>query len=238
MIKVNPGTAGLTRYDSPLVLDLNGDGVQTVDMAHGTAFDLQATGTAQATGWVDAHDGLLAIDLNHDGKINNGAELFGSSTLLANGQQAADGWAALAQYDSNADGKINAQDAAFDLFKLWQDANGNGVTDAGELRSLIDVGVVSINLSHDNTMTHQNGNILQGVSSFTTTDGKAHEVVDAWFQTVTTASSASATTTLTLKDVLQSEGAAASSSPELYSAGTANSAMLQAMLDQQMVQHG
>ncbi|MBP6277020.1 MAG: FG-GAP repeat protein [Limnohabitans sp.] len=185
MIKVNPGTAGLTRYDSPLVLDLNGDGVQTVDIAHGTMFDLQATGTAQATGWVDAHDGLLAIDLNHDGKINNGAELFGNSTLLADGQKAATGWTALAQHDSNVDGKVDAQDAVFDALMVWQDANGNGVTDAGELRSLKETGVISINLGHDNTITHQNGNLLQGVSSFTTTDGQTHEVVDAWFQTVT-----------------------------------------------------
>ncbi|PUE10683.1 hypothetical protein B9Z33_11065 [Limnohabitans sp. T6-20] len=185
MIKVNPGTAGLTRYDSPLVLDLNGDGVQTVDISHGAMFDLQATGTAQATGWVDAHDGLLAMDLNKDGKINSGAELFGNSTLLADGQKATTGWTALAQHDSNVDGKMDAQDAVFDELKVWQDANGNGLTDAGELRSLKDVGVISINLSHDSTITHQNGNLLQGVSSYTSTDGQTHEVADAWFQTLT-----------------------------------------------------
>jgi hypothetical protein len=148
---------------------------------------LQATGEAQATGWVNAHDGLLAMDLNHDGKITSGAELFGSSTLLANGQKAADGWAALAQYDSNGDSSIDSQDDVFDALKVWQDANGNGVTDAGELRSLKDVGVTSINLGHDNTITQQNGNLLQGVSSYTTIDGTTHEIVDAWFQTVTTA---------------------------------------------------
>jgi hypothetical protein len=185
MIKVNPGTAGLTRYDSPLVLDLNGDGVQTVDISHGTMFDLQATGAAQATGWVDAHDGLLAMDLNKDGKINSGAELFGNSTLLADGQNAITGWTALAQHDSNVDGKLDAQDAVFDALMVWQDANSNGLTDAGELRSLKDVGVISINLSHDSTITHQNGNLLQGVSSYTSTDGQTHEVADAWFQTLT-----------------------------------------------------
>jgi hypothetical protein len=183
MMVVLPGTAGLTSYASPLVLDLNGDGVQTLDMAQGTTFDLQATGTAQATGWVNKHDGLLAMDLNNDGKITSGAELFGNYTLLTNGQNAADGWAALAQYDSNGDGKMDAQDAAFDELKVWQDANGNGVTDAGELRSLKDVGAASINLDHDHTVTQQNGNILQGFSTFTTTDGATYEVVDAWFQT-------------------------------------------------------
>jgi VCBS repeat-containing protein len=185
MIKVNPGTAGLTRYDSPLVLDLNGDGVQTVDISHGAMFDLQATGVAQATGWVDAHDGLLAMDLNNDGKINSGAELFGNSTLLADGQKATTGWTALAQHDSNVDGKMDAQDAVFDALMVWQDANGNGLTDTGELRSLKEVGVISINLSHDSTITHQNGNLLQGVSSYKSSDGQTHEVADAWFQTLT-----------------------------------------------------
>jgi hypothetical protein len=141
--------------------------------------------------------------LNHDGKINSGAELFGSSTLLANGQKAADGWAALAQYDSNGDGQVDAQDDVFDALKAWQDANGNGVTDAGELRSLKDVGVTSINVGHDNTVTQQNGNLLQGVSSFTSTDGKTHEVVDAWFQTVAKATSVAGTkAVLSFDDVL------------------------------------
>jgi hypothetical protein len=184
MIRVNPGATGLTRYDSPLILDLNGDGVQTVDISQGTTFDLHATGAAQATGWVDAHDGLLVIDLNSDGKINSGAELFGNSTLLADGKNATNGWTALAQHDSNVDGKMDAQDAVFDALMVWQDANSNGVTDAGELLSLKEVGVASINLSHDNTITLQSGNLLQGISSYTSTDGKTHEVADAWFQTL------------------------------------------------------
>jgi hypothetical protein len=52
------------------------------------------------------------------------------------------------------------------------------------LLSLKEVGVASINLSHDNTITLQSGNLLQGISSYTSTDGKTHEVADAWFQTL------------------------------------------------------
>ena len=105
------------------------------------------TGTAQLTGWVTSTEGLLAVDLNHDGKINDGTELFGSATRLANGQMAGDGFTALKEFDSNHDGKVNAADQRWNELKVWVDANHNGVTDAGELRGLADVGVVSMSLN-------------------------------------------------------------------------------------------
>jgi VCBS repeat-containing protein len=167
---------------SPLALDLNGDGVQTIGAEQGVQFDLLNTGAKQSVGWVDKQDGFLVMDLNHDGVVNNGSELLGSSTQLADGSLAKDGWQALTQHDVNADGFINTKDAAFLDLKVWVDANSNGVTDAGELQTLSDVGIQSINLAHNNVQTAQNGNILQGFSSFTTTDGASHDIVDAWLK--------------------------------------------------------
>jgi hypothetical protein len=164
------------------VLDLNGDGVQTTDTAHGVQFDLSNSGTQQQTSWVDRHDGLLAIDLNGDGQINSGAELLGSSTQLANGSVASDGWAALGAMDTNGDGKVDVQDANFDKLRVWVDADADGVTDAGELKSLADVGIASFDLNHDNSVTQQNGNVLMGVGKYTTTNGVTHDMVDAWLQ--------------------------------------------------------
>ena len=66
---------------------------------------------------------------------------------------------------------------------VWQDADQDGVAEVGELKSLADVGVQSIKLNHDAVQTAQNGNTLQGFSSFTTTDGQTHQVVDAWLNT-------------------------------------------------------
>jgi VCBS repeat-containing protein len=172
-------------YASPLVLDLNGDGVQTVDMDHGVQFDLSNSGTKQQTGWVSKQDGLLAIDLNGDGQINNGAELFGNHTKLANGADAADGWQALVAQDTNNDGLVDAQDANFDKLRVWVDADSDGVTDAGELRTLAEMHITSINANNNGGSVQQNGNTLRGFSSFTTDDGKTHEVVDAWFATTT-----------------------------------------------------
>ena len=52
-------------------------------------------------------DGLLVMDRNHDGVINNGSELFGVGTVLANGKHAKDGYVAMAEQDSNHDGKLD-----------------------------------------------------------------------------------------------------------------------------------
>ena len=109
--------------------------------------------------------------------------MFGNNTALANGLKAADGWAALVAHDSNADGVIDAADEKFNELRVWVDADADGVTDAGELHTLADKRITSINLSHDGTSVLQNGNLLQGFGSYTTSDGASHEVVDAWLQT-------------------------------------------------------
>jgi VCBS repeat-containing protein len=176
------GVYNLSVNVSPLVLDLNGDGVQTTTLENGTQFDLINAGSKQSVAWIDKQDGLLAIDLNSDGQINSGLELFGNHTQLADGTLAKDGWSALAQFDGNADGMIDANDEVFNKLKIWVDGDSDGRTDLGELRNLVDVGVRSINLEHDFAQVAQNGNILQGFSSFTTTDGQNHQIVDAWLK--------------------------------------------------------
>jgi len=143
-------------------------------------FDLLATGSAQATAWVDRHDGLLAIDLNGDGVVNTGAELLGSSTRLADGSLARDGWQALAQFDANADGQIDLSDAVFNQLRVWVDADTDGTTDVGELRTLAEAGIQSISLQRDASQTAQNGNILDGMATVQHTDGTTTQMTDAW----------------------------------------------------------
>ena len=89
---------------SPIILDLDGDGVETVGVKDGAYFDHDGNGFAEQTGWASSHDGLLVMDRNGDGIINGGKELFGNETLLANGAKAANGFQALAELDSNHDG--------------------------------------------------------------------------------------------------------------------------------------
>jgi hypothetical protein len=170
-------------YVTPLILDLNGDGVQTTSLAEGVSFDLRATGEALQTGWVAGGDGLLAIDRNGDGLINDGSELFGSAFRLADGTQAADGFAALASLDSNLDGVLSADDGDFGALLVWRDDNHDGITQSGELLGLSDLGIVSIGLDAERGTTIDEGNWLGLEGSYTTSDGQTHDIVDVWLRT-------------------------------------------------------
>ncbi|QTW17772.1 calcium-binding protein [Comamonas kerstersii] len=156
----------------PIILDLDGDGLETVGLASNVYFDHDGDGILTRTGWVGQGDALLVWDRNANGSIDTGAELFGDFTPLPNGTLAPNGFAALAALDANGDGIIDASDPAFAELKLWRDASQDGQTGAGELISLADAGIVSLNLA--NTLKNQglaNGNVLSREGSFTRADG-------------------------------------------------------------------
>jgi hypothetical protein len=166
---------------TPVILDLNGDGVKTLSISDGVDFDLFATGKKVSTGWVSGNDGLLVMDRNHDGAINDGSELFGSSTTLASGQKASDGYAALRELDANQDGVLDSKDAAFADLQVWVDGNSDGVTEEGELKSLTSLGISSISTQATAELSKDNGNLVGLVSSYQTTDGATHQAADVWF---------------------------------------------------------
>lgn len=167
---------------TPLILDLDGDGVETLGLDGDVVFDIDADGELEVTGWAGSDDGLLVRDLNGDGQINNGAELFGDSTLLQDGSKASDGYQVLQELDLNGDGVIDSQDAVFAELQLWQDKNSDGVAQAGELKSLQDAGVASLSTAAQTSdYVDENGNLHGLVSSYTTVDGEEREAVDVWF---------------------------------------------------------
>ncbi|MDD3529580.1 MAG: hypothetical protein PHS77_06855, partial [Gallionellaceae bacterium] len=162
-----------SNFASPIVLDLDGDGViRTVGLSSGVNFDHAADGFAERTGWVAPGDGLLVWDRNANGTIDTGAELFGDFTVLPNGTLAPNGFAALAALDANGDGVIDATDPAFAELKLWRDISQDGVSQGGELVSLADAGIVSLNLAHSlKNQRLANGNTLAREGTFTRADG-------------------------------------------------------------------
>jgi hypothetical protein len=170
-----------TNAISPLVLDLDGNGIQTISQAYGVNFDLNNDGNIDKSGWVAGKDGLLVRDISGDGVINHGGELFGEGTALADGSKAKDGYQALAALDSNLDGLIDANDAVFGSLQVWTDANGNGITDAGELKSLASLGITSISLDAVKTSVVDNGNLIGLMGSYTKADGSVHTAGDVWF---------------------------------------------------------
>ncbi len=180
-LSTNGAYQAWTTPASPIILDLNGDGVRTLGIGSGVKFDLFDDGAAINTGWVSSGDGLLVLDRNHDGIINNGSELFGDHTRLANGEKASDGYAALREFDSNGDGAISSEDAIYGDLRIWIDSNSDGVSGAGETKTLAELGIAKINLNATVGTATDNGNILGLTSSYETTDGVIHDAADVWF---------------------------------------------------------
>jgi hypothetical protein len=160
---------------SPLVLDLDGNGYDLSARSDtaSTYFDLGTDGSAESTGWVAGGDGLLAIDSNHNGTIDNGAELFGDQTGYANGFEA------LKALDTDSNGKLDTADARFKDLRVWVD-DGDGVTEVGELHTLTDLGITSIDLGYTAANTNVNGNTVKWTSSFDM-NGATRNIGDAYF---------------------------------------------------------
>ena len=152
----------------PLILDIGGDGIRTTNAAGSNAyFDFAGDGVRTRTGWVSAGDGFLVLDRNHNGTIDSGVELFSNFTPLTNGTLAASGFDALREFDANHDGLIDRKDAVWSSLRIWRDANGDGTSQAGELLTLDQLGIISINLSKDGTVSAlENGNMVRGSGTF------------------------------------------------------------------------
>lgn len=107
---------------TPLVVSFDGGPVRFTD-APG-AFALRP-GDPVATDWPTAATPWLAIDLDGDGQIASGAELFGNSTALPDGTPARHGFDALAALDANRDGRIDRHDPQFGALLLWTDRDAD-----------------------------------------------------------------------------------------------------------------
>ncbi|HLB75569.1 MAG TPA: calcium-binding protein, partial [Candidatus Dormibacteraeota bacterium] len=167
-------------FGLPLVVDLDGDGVDLVSLAQSrTFFDMRGDGFREHTGWVGAGDGLLVVDFNHNGQVDDINEIS-FARFGAPGATDLEGLAA--GFDSNHDGVIDARDARFGELMVWQDANQNGQTDAGELKSLTDLGITSIGLDRRSPASVETAsaldNFLFGTSTFTRADGSVGAVGD------------------------------------------------------------
>lgn len=110
---------GAPQLTDPLVINLNNNATAGVtDQTF--LFDIDADGTLDTISMLGSGSGYLALDKNGDGIINDGSELFGTTS--------GDGFADLAAYDSDGNGWIDEADEIFDKLRIWsKDANGNDV---------------------------------------------------------------------------------------------------------------
>jgi len=180
------------RSMSPIIVDVNDNGITLGASGDRVLFDLDSSGNEEWTQWVRSgeDDALLVRDINGDGQINDGSELMGEGTHLElyPGQLAVDGFDALAQFDrvslgGNADGWIDASDLIWNELNLWTDLNADGRTDPQEVTSLESHQIVSFRLEYEQRDINDDaGNDLRLWSIATGADGHAdRNIVDVFF---------------------------------------------------------
>lgn len=129
--------------NTPLVVSFDGAPIELTP-AIAASFDLSPDGTCMSTDWPTAP--WLALDRDGDGLIRDGGELFGNATALTSGGYAEHGFAALAELDSDRDGKITASDERFGELVLWSDLDDDRIGAHAELLPLRETSLVSIDL--------------------------------------------------------------------------------------------
>ncbi|WP_430885363.1 calcium-binding protein [Fusibacter sp. JL216-2] len=210
----------------PIILDLDGDGVETNGSENGVYFDLDSNGFAEKSGWVDKDDGLLVRDVNGNGIIDDGAELFGDSTLLEDGTKAPNGFAALTELDENRDEVIDSLDSAFNDLKVWKDINSDGQSSDDELFQLEALNIKSLNLSKtDEFKVLDNNNAIQSIGSYTTKDDISMEMSEYLF--ITDKADTISTGEVEVPDEIKSL-------PNLWGSGNLNSLQVEMMENEEL----
>lgn len=164
-----------TGSKKPIAIDLNGDGFHFTDVDDSNVFfDVNGDGWRRRTSWINPQDGLLTIDRNGDGKITSGNEI----AFIGDKNGAQSDLEGLAAFDTNGDGRFTSADRDWSKFGVWRDANSNGVTDAGELQTLDQMGITGINLTSDGQFRVIDGQTVHGTTTVTKADGSTLQAAD------------------------------------------------------------
>ncbi len=123
-------------FKDPLVLNFNGDAAELTEEQY--EFDIDADGELDWISMLSSDSGMLALDKNSDGIINDGSELFGAIS--------GDGFADLSEYDEDNNGFIDEADSIFAELQLWNKLDGED-----QLQSLADQDVGAIYLGSIDT---------------------------------------------------------------------------------------
>lgn len=210
--------------EDPVILNLTGAAVQATTLTgSNTYFDMQNNGQFVHTTWATAGEGMLVYDpTNPDAAVTQDAQLVS-------------GFDVLKRLDSNGDGQLDANDAAWSDLRVWVDDAGTGQFESGAVYSLTRLGISSIDLNATRVNQSSNGNTILDDSKFTWTDGAKGDIagVDLTFDSAQQPSTLSTTQVAAITQMNQLVSAMAAFVPPasaLTGVPASNAAQLQAPL--------
>lgn len=125
------------RSVTPILIPLSDAPFETlVDPAAQISFDLDGSGLKRHWGWITPKAAWLVFDGKQSGQITSGLQMFGSVTFWIFWR---DGYQALGSLDANGDDKLTGGELIG--LALWHDADGDGVSDPGEVRPIAEHGI-------------------------------------------------------------------------------------------------
>ncbi|MGH1348479.1 MAG: calcium-binding protein [Nannocystales bacterium] len=168
--------------NTPLVLKFDAAPVQ-MTASPATTFDIDDLGACVTTDWPTTATPWLALDIDKDGTIDSGRELFGSGTRIDGSRRARNGFMALSPLDTDHNGRIDARDERFSELVLWSDDDGDKRGTLAEMEPLSVRSVLSIELDYAvRRSCDERGNCGVERSAFTYVDTTGNiaqgEVVD------------------------------------------------------------
>jgi hypothetical protein len=134
--------------ESPIIIATGSGSYHLTSARAGVQFDINGDGMPEQVAWTQPNDEIafLAIDLDGDGTVSSGRELFGNHTVpgVSNGFRAL-GQMAMSSNGGVQRGSVSSEDPVYERLLLWTDRNHNGISEPSELRPaselLADIGL-------------------------------------------------------------------------------------------------
>ena len=130
----------------PIGVELTNKTLELIDyQCSDVKFDYYDNNNPLKSSWVGANDAILFYDHNHNMKVDIAKEIVLTDWCLTRANT--DFEALLCNFDSSGDKIFNKQDQDFVSFYLWQDKNQDGISQDGEIISLIEAGIFAIDFN-------------------------------------------------------------------------------------------
>jgi tetratricopeptide (TPR) repeat protein len=143
--------AKLPRAVTPIAIPL-ADNLSLSQIEHRAArvrFDADGSGLKREWSWIKPSAGWLVYDRDRSGKIDSALQMFGNVTFWMFWEH---GYEPLSVLDDNRDGELRGAELAG--LAIWCDANGNGISEAGEVKPLSEYGIVALSCAHEVDAQH------------------------------------------------------------------------------------